>query len=172
MKSTVDIIILRGAPGSGKSTTSKELAKLFPGGVRLEVDTLRAMVNSVDWKNQQEHINLLSLSTKVAREFLDQGYKPVIIVDTFSGNKLEGYLKQLQTASSKLDVKIIGLTVSEDVLLKRIDLRSEDEFKEIDVCRKLNRDVLKRPYDGEILIDTSPLLPMQTAAKIKSILES
>ena len=129
------------------------------------------MVNSVDWKNQQEHINVLYLSAKTALEFLKIGFQPVIIVDTFSGNKLEGVLTALGDMHKEVTIRIFGLHVAEEVLKKRIDLRTDDEFKEIDVCRKLNRDVLKRPYDGEILIDTSPLLPMQTAAKIKSILE-
>ena len=59
---TPDVIILRGAPGAGKSALSKELAKRFPKGVRLEVDTLRSMVISVDWTNQQEHKDLLQVA--------------------------------------------------------------------------------------------------------------
>jgi uridine kinase len=36
----IDIIIIRGCPGSGKSQTAKSLSQYFPEGVRLEVDTI------------------------------------------------------------------------------------------------------------------------------------
>ena len=70
MQEKTDIIIIRGAPGSGKSQTAKSLSQVFPKGVRLEVDTIRQMVISVDWKNQQEHIDMLQASTKLVYEFL------------------------------------------------------------------------------------------------------
>ena len=77
----VDIIILRGAPGSGKSQTAKSLSKFFPKGAKLEVDVLRQMVISVDWKNQKEHINLLQVSTGLVYDFIWQGFNPVIVTE-------------------------------------------------------------------------------------------
>jgi broad-specificity NMP kinase len=159
----VDIIIIRGSPGSGKSQTSKCLSKFFPKGVRIEIDNLRSMVISVDWTNQQEHINILQLSTKLAYDYLQLGFKPIIVIDTFSGNKIFKYLSDLDALDNSLKIALFGLFVTEKELIKRIEKRNDGEFKDIDTCLKLNSDLLKIKYDSEIQIDTTGLLPIETA---------
>ena len=161
-----DVIIIRGAPASGKSQAAKNLARFFPKGVKVEVDALRQMVISVDWKNQEEHINLLQVSARLVHDFLKLGFKPVIVVDTFSGDKINKYLKTLNQLDRTLSVKIFGLYVAEDVLKKRLELRSNGEFKDFGICKKLNDDVLKIRHSSEHQIDTTELLPEQTAEKI------
>jgi len=110
----IDIIIIRGAPGSGKSQTAKSLSQFFPKGVKLEVDILRQMVISVDWKNQEEHINMLQVSTGLVHDFLKLGFNPVIVVDTFSGDKINKYLESLYELDKTLSIKLLGLCVTED----------------------------------------------------------
>ena len=114
-----DIIILRGCPGSGKSQTAKSLSNFFPKGVRMEVDNIRQMVISVDWKNQQEHIDMLQASTKLVFEFLQFGFNPVIVVDTFSGDKVNKYLDTLYQLDNNLSIKIFGLFTTADELKRR-----------------------------------------------------
>lgn len=159
----IDIIILRGAPASGKSQTAKSLSQSFPKGVRLEVDTLRQMVISVDWKNQEEHINMLQVSTRLVYDFLKLGFSPVIVVDTFSGDKINKYLDSLYQLDKDLSIKIFGLFTNDDELRKRLELRSSGEFRDFGICKKLNDDVLKIKYDTEFQVDTTGLLPKQTA---------
>ena len=159
----IDIIILRGAPGSGKSQTAKSLSQFFPEGVRLEVDTLRQMVISVDWKNQQEHINLLQVSTRLVYDFLQLGFHPVIVVDTFSGDKINKYLDRLYQLDKTLSVKLFGLYVTEGELRRRLESRSNEEFRDFGICKRLNDDVLKIKYDTEFQIDTTGLFATQTA---------
>jgi adenylate kinase family enzyme len=159
----VDIIIIRGAPASGKSETAKNLAKFFLKGVRLEVDTLRQMVISVDWKNQEEHINILQLSTNLVYDFLKMGYSPVIVVDTFSGDKINKYLDTLYLLDKELSVKIFGLFTTDNELKRRLELRSNEKFKDFEICRKLNDDLIKIKRDTEFQINTTGILPKQTA---------
>ncbi|MCX6312096.1 MAG: AAA family ATPase [Bacteroidetes bacterium] len=159
----IDIIILRGAPASGKSQSAKSLATFFPKGVRIEVDNLRNMVISPDWKNQSEHINILSLSTKVVAEFIQLGFRPIIVVDTFSGDKMNKYLEELRQLNPELSIKIFGLHVSEEELIKRIESRESWEFKDVNICVRLNGDVLKFKHDSEYQINTTGLLPLDTA---------
>ncbi len=161
-----DIIIIRGAPCSGKSTTAKILSEFFPTGVRVEVDTLRNMIISVDWKNQSEHINLLHLSTKLVCDFLDLGFSPVILVDTFSGDKLTKFLADLHELKSDATVRIFGLYTSEDEMKKRTDGRGEGEFRDFKICRRLNEEVCKAKYENEYQIDTTGLTSAQTSAII------
>lgn len=159
----VDIIIIRGAPGSGKSQTAKNLSKHYPKGVKMEVDVLRQMVISVDWKNQDEHINLLTLSTRLVYDFLNLGFSPVIVVDTFSGDKIEKYLEHLYELKQELSIKIFGLYVTEEELRRRLEFRTSDEFRDFPICKKLNDDLLKKKYANECQIDTTGLLPNQTS---------
>lgn len=170
MAPEVDIILIKGAPASGKSQTAKSLAQFFPKGVKVEVDILRQMVISVDWTNQAEHINLLQVSARLVCDFLKLGFKPVIVVDTFSGDKINLYLEALNQFDHPLSVKIFGLFVTEGVLKKRLELRSNGEFKDFEICKKLNDDVFKIKHQQEYQIDTSRLLPMQAAEKIYHIL--
>jgi ABC-type dipeptide/oligopeptide/nickel transport system ATPase component len=161
-----DIIIIRGAPGSGKSQAAKSLSQFFPKGVRIEVDTIRQMVISVDWTNQEEHINMLQVSTGIVIEFLKLNFNPIIVIDTFSGDKINKYLETINHSDSSLVVKLFGLFTTDAELKKRLELRPEGKFKDYSICKKLNDDVLKIKNDIEFQIDTTGLLPMQTALKM------
>jgi hypothetical protein len=96
------------------------LSHYFPKGIRLEVDTLRHMVISVDWKDQQEHINLLQISTGLVHDFLKLGFSPVIVVDTFSGDKINKYLDTLNQLDKELSIKIFGLFTTDNGIKKKI----------------------------------------------------
>lgn len=124
------------------------------------------MVISVDWENQQEHINMLHGSTKLVSEFLQFGYKPVIVIDTFSGDKVYRYLEVLYEQNKNLEIKLFGLYTTDDELKRRLDLRINDEFKDFLICKKLNDDILKWTPDNEFQINTTGLSPKQTAQKV------
>jgi hypothetical protein len=162
-----DIIVIRGAPGSGKTQASKYLAAWFPRGVRIEVDALRAMVISVAWTNQAEHINILSLSTGLVLGFLSLGYRPVIVVDTFSGNKLMKFLTDIFSRNDSLDVRGVALVTAPEVLKARVENRPEDQFKNLRICQKLNSEVVKYLQPFEQLIDNTSLTPQETARAIQ-----
>lgn len=159
----VDVVIIRGAPGAGKSQSAKSLAKYFPGGARIEIDTVRAMVISVDWTNQDEHIKMLELSTRLVHDFKKLELTPVIVVDTFSGDKIEAFVTQLKRLDPALTVRTCGLYVAEEELEKRITARSDSEFKDIGVCKKLNAYVVRNKYQNELQINTTGISPEETA---------
>ncbi|MCX6198654.1 MAG: hypothetical protein NTY88_05470 [Bacteroidetes bacterium] len=124
------------------------------------------MVISVDWKNQQEHIDMLQASTKLVFEFLQLGFSPVIVIDTFSGDKINRYLETLNQHDENLSIKIFGLYTTDEELKRRLDLRTSPEFKDFPICKRLNDDVLKWKHDNEFQIDTTGLSSTQTAEKI------
>ena len=166
MRDKTDIIIIRGAPGSGKSQAAKRLSEFFPKGVRMEVDTIRKMVISVDWKNQQEHIDMLQASAKLVFGFLHFDFSPVIVIDTFSGDKINRYLETLYRHDENLSIKIFGLYTTDEELKRRLDLRTSPEFKDFPICKRLNDDVLKWKHNSEFQVDTTGLSPAQTAERI------
>lgn len=163
---SADVVIIRGAPGAGKSQAAKALTSLFPRGAKVEVDILRKMVISVNWGNQQEHINLLQVAARLTHDFLNLGFRPVIVVDTFSGDKVNRFVETLRWLDGSLAIKLIGLFASEEVLRTRLEARPSDEFKDFGISRKLNEDVLKLRPLNEYQIDTSRLSPSQTAVEI------
>ncbi len=162
----MDIIIIRGAPGSGKSQTAKSLSEFFPKGVRVEIDNLRSMVISVDWKNQMEHIEILRISTNLVCDFINLGFSPLIVVDTFSGDKIVNYLEVLNKLNSSLSIQIIGLYTSKEELYKRILSRDENEFRDNGICQRINQEVIDKKYENEFQINTTGLLPNETAKLI------
>jgi predicted kinase len=161
-----DVIVVRGAPGSGKTLTTKCLARRFPGGVRIEVDTLRSMVISVNWTSQPEHIAILSLSAELVVGFLRLGYGPVLVDDTFSGDKLAAFVAQLRSRQPDIDARLFALTTEPTVLDRRVESRPADHFKDRGICQRLNADVPRHMQPGELLIDNSALTPEQTADAI------
>ncbi|WP_289055998.1 hypothetical protein [Carboxylicivirga marina] len=166
-----DIIIIKGAPATGKSTTAKELTKYFPNGVRMEIDNLRSMVISVDWTNQKEHIGILNASIQLVSNFHELKYKPIIIVDTFSGDKINDYYEHLNKQKKELEIAIFGLYTTETEIQKRLDLRLDDKFKDFEICKKLNSDTIKYKHEYELQIDTSGLTAKETSALIYEYLK-
>jgi broad-specificity NMP kinase len=161
-----DIIIIRGAPGAGKSETAKCLSRFFPNGVRTEVDTIRQMAISVDWTNQEEHISMLRASARLVIEFLRLGFNPAIVVDTLSGDKFNQFLRDIHDFDSNAKVQMFGLFTSDLELARRLELRPDWKFKDYPICKKLNDDVLKIKHPSEIQIDTTGRTPIETAGII------
>lgn len=161
-----EVIIIRGAPGAGKSQAARSLARFFPAGAKLEVDALRKMVFSVNWTSQEEHKAFLQVAARLVHDYIKMGFRPVIVVDTFSGDKVDGFLDTLRGLAPSLSASIFGLYVSEDVLKRRLETRPAGEFTDFAISRRLNADVLKLKHVTERQIDTSVLSPEQTAGII------
>ena len=163
-----DVIIIRGAPGVGKSSAASLLAQLYPSGAKVEVDRIRSMVNSVDWTDQSQHIAALKVAVDVACRFLEQDVRPVIVVDTFSGDKVRAFVSQLISARPLIHSYVFTLHADPKVLEARLKGRDADNFKDFAIAAMINRDVLLYQCPGEVVVDTSCL---DTAGVVASIRE-
>lgn len=166
---SIDLIVLKGAPGVGKSTTAKLLAQHFTWGVRVEVDTLRQMVISVDWTNQAEHRKLLTLAAQLAAGFLRAGFAPVIVVDTFSGDKIDGFLTDFHAQCPSKRVCVVVLHASEDVLRERLLHREEGAFRDIDISMQINHESARDARPFERVVDTTGISAADVVAAIRQI---
>ena len=135
-------------------------------GVRLEVDTLRAMVIDVEWTDQAQHIAALSLAADLVAGFLRLGHRPVIVVDTFSGDKLARFLADIEVRRPGVDARAFALAPAPGVLRARVEGRPEAQFRDLRICQKLNADTVRCLQPGEQLIDNSALTPEETATRI------
>lgn len=167
-----DLILIKGAPGVGKSTAAKFLAGHFPSGVRIEVDVLRGMVTHANWKDQAEHRNVLTLSAQLAAGFLRSGFAPVILIDTFSGDKIDGFLAAFRSECPKSRVFVAVLHASDDVLRKRVLNREADGFRDLAIALRINHESVRDAKPLERLIDTSGLSPGEVAGAIRQLQEA
>lgn len=92
------ILLLRGAPGTGKSTTALALSAHLGGPPRLavvEVDDLRGdlwhVPAALRLDDGERHHVALAQAARVARALLGAGVRRVVVVDTFSACGVEAF---------------------------------------------------------------------------------
>jgi len=167
MVSVPDIILIKGAPGVGKSTAARLLASSFPKGALVEVDSLRKMVINVDWTCQREHIDLLRLAAVFADGLVGSGISPVLVVDTFSGDKVDCFLGAFHQGRPGRCTAIFSLHASPEALSMRLMGRNANEFRDLDVSLRINQDVLNLRKSDEFIIDTTEMSPTQVSDTIR-----
>lgn len=161
-----DLVLLKGAPGVGKSTAAKLLARHFASGARIEVDVLREMVVDVNWTDSIEHRKVLQLSAQIAAGYLRIGFAPVILVDTFSGDKVDGFLDTFRSECPQGRAFVAVLHASDGVLRDRVLNREVDGFRDLTVSTRLNDEVVRNLRPFETLIGTSTLSPVEVVHAI------
>ena len=72
----------------------------------------------------------------------------------------------MKELNAHLAIKIFGLYTTDEELKRRVDLRGPGEFSDLNICVRLNDDVLKFKHANEFQINTTGLLPDQTANAI------
>lgn len=132
------VLLLGGAPGVGKSTVARALAKSFPKGVTIEVDQIRLMVNEPNWKKQSEHREMLRIAADMAVRFAKKGFKPVLVVDVFGATKASDFKQAVSRALPGVKVDFFALWSRPEVLMKRIAGRPKGFFKDLKVSLKIN----------------------------------
>ncbi len=165
LESTPEVLVIRGAPGVGKSSACKRLRALIPDGAVIEVDTLRGMIAGVRWVDTPQHLVALDHARLLAATFLEKGYRPVVIVDTFSRGKLTAF-----AASLPWSYVIASLYAEPSILERRVLGRPEDQFRELDACQVLNEEARLNRYPHEHFIDTSDLEPAGVAEALARLL--
>lgn len=162
-----DLIMVRGAPAVGKTTLGKGLKKAFPKGFVVEVDYVRAMVNSVNWVQKEEHLKALDATEKLVKSYLASGYKPAIVIDTFNPSKLKLFVDSFKDYA----YIIVSLYADNDVLEQRL-INRETGFKDWDMTKILNDEIGKYRHDKEVLLDTSALNKEEVLQKFIQIIEN
>ncbi|CAN5889228.1 ATP-binding protein [soil metagenome] len=167
MNCDYQLIIIRGTPGSGKSSLGRRLKKVFPNGVLIELDNVRGMMNDVDWNSDEQHFIALEVAASAVNTFISSKRNPVIVVDMFLPDMLKFFLEKIP----KTDYKIITLLVNSETLAKRFTVRKEG-FRDIEKGITLNKLILDHPANDETKIDTSEIEKNEVAEKCLSALRN
>lgn len=160
-------MLLRGAPGVGKTHAARGLAEALGSGAVIEVDQLRAMFARVDWGNRQQHDASLRGAMAIAYEFLEAGVSPVVIVDNFGRDSVERALTGLSGAD--VDVRVVSLWAEDATLLERLDTRSGG-FQDRHLARLMNEEVRMRRVPHDHLLDTTGLTEEAVVSSLSVLL--
>lgn len=151
---TVEALLVRGAPGVGKSSAVKRLRRRIQDGALIEVDQLRGMIAGVRWVDAAQHAVALEHALLLLESFLAKGFRPVIVVDTFSRGKLTAF-----TARLRCSYRVASLWAEPEELARRIAHRPKGQFKDLAASSALNEEVRRNRYPHEELVDTTELSP-------------
>lgn len=154
MTANLDVLVLRGAPGVGKSTLGRGLRRALTRGAVLEVDDVRAMLSKVDWADRHQHDVALAVGLDTVCGFIEHGRRPVILIDTFSRSRLRGVQARLDGMG--LRHHTLSLWLEPSLLAARLESRTSG-FKEWEPSRILNDEVRANRYRAEQLVDVSAL---------------
>lgn len=136
MMSSLDLILIRGAPGVGKTTIAKLSRESRPTGVVVDVDDVRRMVASetFTYGDNGDYRKSVTATCALVESFLVMGYTPIVVVDVFSGPILELFIASCPSRR----VAVITLYAEDRVLARRM-ARRPNGYINPDVAIKVNR---------------------------------
>jgi predicted kinase len=151
------IIIIRGAPGVGKSTLVRRLKSKFKNGVTIEIGNMLKLINNFEDGNSKQYLDTLENARILCLNYLKAGYAPILLVGPFKAARMRNYL----TGKLDKDVSYLVITLlatNHTDLSDRIDGR-EIGFKDKSISYIVNEDMLNYEIGNEIRYDTSGKSP-------------
>jgi predicted kinase len=167
-----NIIFITGAPGSGKSTVSRQVAENFRRSVHLQVDHLRdMMVKGAELPTGQEWNDEATRQFKLARSsatFMAKNYAAagfvVVIDDVCAPADFADYYSELFEDSA---VRRVLLMPAQPALIERMQKRNGpyDQFL-IPFVPAIYAYLDPLPKSGWIVIDNSDMTVEQTVQEV------
>lgn len=122
------VIILKGLPGSGKSTWARQMLNDYPGQYkRINKDDLRAMLDNSRWSKHNEKF-VLNLRNHIILEALSDG-RSVIVDDTNLSSRHEKTIKQLISKWNKDNQDNVEVQIVDQFLSIPLDKCIENDLK-------------------------------------------
>tara|TARA_Y100000310_G_scaffold343023_2_gene448778 strand:+ start:521 stop:1018 length:498 start_codon:yes stop_codon:yes gene_type:complete len=161
-----DLIIIGGAPGSGKSTVQDIVAKKL-SNVCIDFGNLREFHLDRYWKKANDKEELMAFQNLVfiIKNYLKNKYINIMVNDL----KYDKVIKLMRSFSKKKIILII-LTSEENELKKRITSPRNSGFKNVKKALEYNKQWKDCNLKNSIKIDNSHNNPKKTAQKIISII--
>lgn len=90
----------------------------------------------------------------------------MILIDTFSGDKVDGFLNAFRSEAPDRRVFVAVVHASENVLRKRVLNRDADGFRDVAIALSINHEAVRDARPFELLLDSSNLSPTDVADAI------
>lgn len=167
----VDLIVICGAPGSGKTTIAKLLKKKL-GSVHVDLDWLRQFHLDKKWKGESRREKTMSFGNLafILKNYSKHGYKNVITTSLDNSS-----IRKILPNHRKADYLIVSLVLNDPkVLKKRVQTQTRDSgWRDFKKSIHWNSLLLKRKLlKNEFRLDNTRLKPTETAEKIFALIKS
>ncbi|MDB5254091.1 MAG: hypothetical protein JWL80_157 [Parcubacteria group bacterium] len=163
-----DIIVISGAPGSGKSTVAKILQEKLQSPL-INLGWIRQWHLKRDWSDAtfKEEEMSFEILVQALHKYIENGYKNILVED-LEDEKVQ----RIPSVLEGINYIIVSLTIDSDEELKQRVLGERDSgFKDWERAVKWNKDLKERTtLPHEYKIDNSHNNPETTAAKILEIM--
>lgn len=161
-----DLVIIGGAPGSGKSTVLN-IVKERLGNPVIDFGWLRQFHLNNNWtdKSAKEESMAFENLVFITKNYIRHKYRNIIVEDLLYGNAIK-----LLKLFPKNRVLVVILTCNKHELAKRVGKARESGFDDVKKALEYNRKWKKARIKGAIRVDNSHNNPKKTADKILKIL--
>jgi dephospho-CoA kinase len=165
------LIIIGGAPGSGKTTVSNLLHETFQS-VMIDFGTLREFHLDNWWTKQSEKEEQMAFENLIfiLKNYIRNGYKNVIV------NDLKDFrIEQIPNIFADEDYLIVTLVLHDDDELRSRVLNPDRDsgFRDVERALAWNRAVIERPtVKNEYKLDNTANRPQDTAQEIMNLIGS
>lgn len=163
----MNLILINGPSGAGKTTVSKLLVGKVPGAILIATDTLRESIPETkfvkngkpDREGRSWHANILG--QRIASRALEEGKS--VIVDSIKYHT--DWVQPWEELGRKYNARVVDICITApvDVILKRADQRGYDSYgilypeKVAELYDKVTAFYADRP--SALIIDTENLSP-------------
>jgi dephospho-CoA kinase len=159
------IIVVAGAPGSGKTTITKLLHQHFQS-VMIEIGWLRQFHLDPAWLKASPHEEAMSFENLmfIIKNYLKYGYDYILV------NDLEDHrIQQIPTLFEADQFFIISLVIADDEVLKRrvLDPGRDSGYRDYSTAIASNQALMDRPLlPNEYKFDNTSLDPEEASQQI------
>lgn len=157
------IVIINGAPGSGKTTTVKYLLESTPNSAAVDGDLLLGVnpQNRTDGERRLRYKNI----TDVAKNYHQSGYKTIFISFVYGQKQLNEQLDMLKEIDR---VEVFALVPNEETLRKR---HAQDTHARDGIGSSIELNKKIAAVKGSHIIDNSKMSIEEVARKIKKTVD-
>lgn len=164
------IIVVGGAPGSGKTTVTRMLHKNYES-VMIDLGWLRMFHLDPEWKRQSEQEEGMAFENLIfiVRNYVKHGYTHIFVNDL-----LDHRIQQIPSLFDSNQFMIVTITVNDVVEHKKRVLNPERDsgYRDYEKAIAWNKSIGERPLvENEVLIDSSNLTAEETAKQIQDLID-